>query len=174
MCNLIFISLIKKFKNRDMSAFSEIYEEFKGLIIFYARKLGGEDYVQELTLFLLELPYNINPQNFKPDGSIAIKKYIAVCIKNKYITLSKDKQKYSNMINNALVEDLTCDSSAEMLLSVEDMLNCLSQKQKLIMIYKYIYGYSDIEISMLLNISRQAVNRLKNRAITTLKEYYIK
>ena len=78
------------------------------------------------------------------------------------------------MINNALVEDLTCDSSAEMLLSVEDMLNCLSQKQKLIMIYKYIYGYSDIEISMLLNISRQAVNRLKNRAITTLKEYYIK
>lgn len=173
MCNLILITLIKNFKNRDMTAFTQIYEQFEGLILFYARKLGGEDYAQELTLFLLELLYSIKPESFNADHSIGIKKYISVCIRNKYIALSKEKQKYTSITNAALENDFCCASSAESFVAVEDMLNCLSPRQKLIMIYKYIYGYSDIEISMLLDISRQAVNRLKNRAITLLREYYI-
>ncbi len=46
----------------------------------------------------------------------------------------------------------------------------MNEKQKSVLIYKYVYGYSDCEIACALGITRQAVNGLKNRALTVLKE----
>ncbi len=40
--------------------------------------------------------------------------------------------------------------------------------------FKYIEGYSEKEISIILNISRQAVNSAKNRALRKLKDEYKK
>ena len=173
MSNAQLLKFIKNFRNRDMTAFTVIYEEFEGLILFYAKRLGGEDYSQELTVFLIELLYSMRLSNFKADETNGAERYISVCIRNKYIAISKEKQKYENITSEAFENDLYCYSSAEELVLVEDMLKNLSYKQRLIIVYKYIYGYSDVEIGMLFNISRQAVNRLKNRALNILEEYYI-
>ena len=68
-----------------MTAFTLIFEEFKKLINFYGAKLCYEDAVPELTLFLIELLYEINLDRFPDDNQEDIHKYIAACIKNKYI-----------------------------------------------------------------------------------------
>ncbi len=173
MSNLLLIKLIKKFRSRDMTAFAVIYKEFEGLILYYSAKLGGEDYSQELTIFLIELLYDLKITDFKSDSSEGVKRYIAVSLRNKYIALSKEKQKYDTLCKEAYENDFCYYSSADERLLLEDMLKGLSQRQRLVVVYKYIYGYSDAELGVMFNISRQAVNRLKNRAICILQEYYI-
>lgn len=49
---------------------------------------------------------------------------------------------------------------------------CLTNLQKKIIILKYIHGFSDQEIANSLCISRQAVNRAKNRGISIIKAIY--
>lgn len=173
MNNKILVPLIIRFKNRDMSAFSEIYEAFKDLINFYSKRLGGEDYNQELTVFLLELLYEIELSRFKSDASDGLNRYIAVSIRNRYYAISKENQQYNSLLHNGDINDLYCCSSADAKLLLKEMLKILSKRQRDIIIYKYIYGYSDVELGDLLNISRQAVNRLKNRAIDSMYEYYL-
>lgn len=166
----LMLRLIQNFLKQDMSAFAIIYKEFEALMILYSNRLGGEDYLQELTVFLLELLYGINIYEF--ENSEQIKRYIAVSIRNKYIALSKDKQKYENFHCNSTENVFYCNSTAEDTVDMTDMLKSLSARQRVIIVYKYIYGYSDIELALLLGISRQAVNRLKNRAVETMQEYY--
>lgn len=38
---------------------------------------------------------------------------------------------------------------------------------------KYIYELSEIDIAKILGISRQAVNRLKNRALNNLRKFFL-
>ncbi len=82
-----------------MTVFPLIYENFQKLISVYASRLFYEDGVSDLTLFLIELLYSIDLSRFEADETFGIKKYIAVCLRNKYITLSMQKDMY---INNTL------------------------------------------------------------------------
>ena len=171
MQNVQLISLIKKFKNHDMSAFAEIYCEFENLMHYYAHRCGGEDAFQEFTVFLLELLYKINLENFRTSTNDTLKRYIAVSIKNKYISLLRENQNKEDdflKFENCFYE--ISDSLEREIL--KEALSTLSKKQRAIIIYKYIYNYGDVEIANCLDISRQAVNRLKNRAIDNLREYY--
>lgn len=172
MCNSELKKLIKKYKSQDMTAFSPIYEEFKRFILLYSRRLGYEDATQELTIFLIELLYDMNISKFPSDSSDGLTRYIAVAIRNKYIALSKTNEKYSLMCAELYESEVFyCDSTEERI-CVEEALKGLTHRQRLIIIYKYILNYSDSEISLLLGISRQAVNRIKNRAFVTLREFY--
>lgn len=172
MCNSCIIELIEKFKKQDKASFNMLNCEFEKLIFCYARKLGGEDYLEELRSALIRILYEINTERFKRDDSDSVKRYIAVVLRNKYIALSNEKQKYEK-IELGRVEDIyTYTVKYDEHIMIKDMLNLLSNKQRQIITYKYIYGYSDIEIAKYLNISRQAVNRLKIRAINAIREYY--
>ena len=53
------------------------------------------------------------------------------------------------------------------------MLTGLTALQRKVLVIRYLYGYSDAEIADQLHISRQAVNRAKNRAVAVLKEKYL-
>ena len=59
-----------------------------------------------------------------------------------------------------------------MYLDICDALENLTERQKGVIICKYIYCLSDSQISEIFKISRQSVNKLKNRALNVLKEYY--
>lgn len=172
MENCCLITLIEKFKGRDISAFPIIFGEFEGLIRIYTARLDGEDAFQELTVFLLELLYKINASAFKRDNSDTLKRYIAVSIRNKYIALSKQRDIYLRT-SYSLIEDLT-ESGPDFWENhiLKEALNGLPPKQRQVILYKYIYDYSDIETAAFLGITRQAVNRLKNRAMENLREYY--
>ena len=49
------------------------------------------------------------------------------------------------------------------------MLGTLSKKQRDVIIYKYFMNFTDVEIAEVMGISRQAVNRIKNRGLETLR-----
>ena len=48
----------------------------------------------------------------------------------------------------------------------------LSEIQRQVISLKYWYGYSEVDIAQMLHITRQAVNRTKNRAINELRKLY--
>lgn len=171
MQNSLLIPLVLRFRNQDMCAFNMIYDEFKRLIYHYSGKLWDDDAVGELTLFLIELLYSAPVERFPPDETDSFKRYIAVAIKHKYIALLKDKLK-----NEHTCDILESDFFEEDILSnisVKEALKCLSSKQRIIIVYKYFYCLPDSQIAQILGITRQAVNRLKNRALSLLKEFYI-
>lgn len=172
MSTVLLVKLIKMFRKGDMSAFTVIYGHYKNLIQIYSKKLCDEDANQELTLFLLELLYNLDTDRFEIDGSNGLSKYIAVCLRNKYISLSKRNGIYTSYLNELFENGIVSDSYYEIPLEFKEAVSFLTQKQRLIIIYKYVYNFSDFEISKILKISRQAVNRIKIRALNELRNYY--
>lgn len=170
MENCCLITLTEKFRSGDMSAFPLIYAEFEGLIYHYTAKCSAEDTYQELTVFLVELLYKAKLSQFVKNSDNSFKRYIAVCLGNKYIALSKED--ILRKSRNISFEDRTpsVDGFFEKQL-LKDAMAKLTVKQQKVICYKYIYDYSDTEIAYRLNISRQAVNRIKNRAFESLREY---
>lgn len=172
MSNLVLIDLIKSFKAGDTSTFERINENFRNLILFYAHRLKYEDSAQDLTVFLIELLYSVDLSVFVPDESEGLKHYIAVAIRNRYILLSKSYQKTALWRNCLYENNAFYNDSMEERMYILDAFKCLSERQRTVMIYKYIYNYSDIEIAQMLKISRQAVNQLKLRSVEILKRFY--
>jgi len=172
MSNKYLKPIIESFKKQDMTVFEPLYDLFKKLIMFYSKKLYYDDAAGDMTLFFIELLYDMDLSKFPTDDSFSIKSYIAVAIKNQYITLSVNKDRYRK-ISNKLFD--TLDGylpDFEDRFSLFEGIDFLSEKQKMIVIYKYIYGYTDFEIAVLLGISRQAVNRIKNRALECLRDFF--
>ncbi len=173
MQNYLLKPLIKKFKNQDMAAFVLVFEEFKKLITFYGYKLRSEDATSELTLFLIELLYDIELEKFSDNDSDELHRYIAVSIKNKYIALSIARSKKPDIVNEFCDEHLMCHDENENYFSFINGVGCLNEVQKLVLIYHFVHGYSIAEIAARLKISRQSTNRIKNRALAILKEALI-
>ena len=171
MYNYLLKGLIEDFKKQDMTAFEIIYEEFKGLIAFYSRKLNDADAFSELTLYFIEILYKIELSKFRKDKTDSLKRYIAVALRNRYIAISKKQsERHQNELN--ILENDSCCVGFEALIETLDTLKYLTKSQRTIIIYKYIFSLSDFQIAEMLGTTRQAVNRLKNRALETLKKYY--
>ena len=146
-------------QGRNMTRFGELYGVFEKLIGIYSRRIDKDDTAQELTLFLLETVYSVDLARFNPDGSDTLKRYIAVSLRNKYIRLSAAAAQYEKM------SDRLCDP---------DGLKTLTKKQRIAVVYRYVYGYSDAELAIFFNCSRQAVHGLILRGLDLLKKYYEK
>ncbi len=171
MENGCLITLIKKFREKDMSVFPVIFAEFEGLIYHYSLKCDAEDIFQELTVFLLELLYKVDISRFEALSGEGLKRYIAVSLRNKYVAFSKADSVFKR--NNEYLDDFVSvepDFLGEFIL--REGLDRLTPKQREIIIFKYLHNYTNNDIARILKISRQAVNQIKNRAVETLREYY--
>lgn len=171
MNNREIIKTVKEIRGGDMANFQAIYEMFSRLINCYGRRIG-EDGCGEMTLFFMELLYSVDTDRFLPDGGDELKRYIAVALRNYYITLSQRAQKYAKFCDELLEDDAKYIFEPEEALSLKEGLLRLSERQRTVLTYRYFYGLSDGEISNRLCISRQAVHQLELRAIASLKEYY--
>ena len=152
-----------------MTAFPLIFEEFKKLINFYGAKLGYEDAASELTLFLIEMLYEINLSKFPDDSGEDIQKYIVVSIKNKYIALSRQRLKSMYFENELFEESCGYIEDFDNHFCCIQGVNRLNGVQRRIVLYHYIYGYSIAEIADCFGVSRQAVNKTKNQALEILR-----
>lgn len=57
-------------------------------------------------------------------------------------------------------------------LTVDTLINKLTKKEKTVIILKYFYEYSDVEIANIFGVSRQAINKTKNRALNKMKKTF--
>lgn len=174
MENFMLKKYIKLFRNGQMEAFPIIYGLFKSIIDFYASELSGDDSRQELTLMLIELLYGVKTEKFETDNSDTLYRYIVVSLKHKYKAMKKFESHYA-YFNTQLFENSFADSKVtQNEIDALDMLQTLSDKQRDVIIYKFFHNLTDTEISEVLGISRQSVNRLKNRGLEMLRFMYFK
>lgn len=172
MTNYIYEKVIKA-KGGDKYCLEEIIQIFDPLISKYSRLLDGEDTKQDLSLHLIIVINKIPIKNncFKKDKFIV--GYIAKSIKNEYIRLSKLKNKKDSNeteINLDIeIEYKKFDSDFELI----DLLNILNERQSTIMKLIYIDNLSVSEVANHMEISRQAVNQVKNRALNKIRITYL-
>ena len=95
-----------------------------------------------------------------------------MCIRNEYILVSQKRQKH----NNSTLEFQDYLGGYEPLyddrISILGGLSLMNPKQRKILVSYYYYNYSDAEIAKMLNISRQAVNKLRNHGLQFLRKYF--
>lgn len=171
MQNFLLKTLIERFRKGDTSTFSLIYAKFKKLIFFYANRLGYEDAASDMTLFLIELLYVLKLDKFSSNNSESLERYISICLRNECFALNK---KASRQLQNLLPlyenKIPLCEYYDEKLLLFE-ALEKLSERQKTVLVCKYIYGYTEIEIAQMMGTTRQTVAFIKNRAFEILRKY---
>lgn len=164
--------LISEYQNYDMKNFELLHKNFSKLIYYYAHRIGCDDAAQELNVFFVDLLFQIELSRFKDNDSSDLQNYIAVCIRNEYILVSQKRQKH----NNSTLEFQDYLGGYEPLyddrISILGGLSLMNPKQRKILVSYYYYNYSDAEIAKMLNISRQAVNKLRNHGLQFLRKYF--
>ncbi len=150
-------------KEGNQESMMEIITQFKPLINKYKWKLGYEDAEQDLIEHLIITLYKMPVREDRLNIG-----YIARSIKNKYIQLSKQQRSYKKEIQDCYIDD-KYSAEENYSLEINEALSKLPQKQREIILFRYYYGYSDAEISVILGISRQKVNKHRKNSLTFLR-----
>ncbi|WP_132996056.1 sigma-70 family RNA polymerase sigma factor [Sporanaerobacter acetigenes] len=168
--------LVKTIQTKgNENAMLKLIKEFQPLIKKYSYLVDYENSESELTLTFIKTLYKIpiNNPKFKQDKYII--SYINKSIRNKYIYLSKNRNKiyyYESPINLDITQT-PYQTNIGNKLFINDLLLTLTKREREIINLKYFKEYSDIEISKKFGISRQAVNKTKNIAITKMRKYIL-
>lgn len=178
MQNEELILLVQQLQSGKSASFDAIYDIFYPLILYYSRRSNSDDAAQELTVFLLELLYKLKLERFSMDSSNSLQRYIAVCIRNKYIAFSQCVQsldstqvEYYDELEKISVDEYDAITEIEERALLKEAIRRLTPLQRKLILERYYYGYSVQEIATSLQISRQAVGQTLHRALHVMREY---
>lgn len=162
--------ILKKAQNGSEEHVIELYNKFLPLIKGYGRKLNYEEAESDLIIFLLEYINKANFDKFRNRSDGEIVNYIKLLFKNKSIDILRklmNKKIETKIIDTEIIyNDDYKNLEEEYIFSLMKNLN---DTQKKIIIGRYIYGYSDDELSKIFKISRQAVYKQRKKAIELIK-----
>lgn len=161
-------------KTGDKESITILYNKFKHTLCNYGRKLNYETAETDLVIHFLEFIKKTHWENLNSKCDGVITSYTNKFFYNTYLNLliAKKPNKASVYLDDekSFIHDVPVYDDKSLVKSV--YFSSLTNLQKKIIIYKYIYGYSEQEIAKKLNISRQAVNRAKNRGLKIIKNIY--
>lgn len=171
----ILYDLIERSKDNNAEALMEIINRFQPLLKKLSRGLKYEYAETDLTISLIEIIRNINMDKLKSKNDQVIVSLLCKSLNNKRIDLFRKhvlnhKEEYE--LDPGITQDKAYEDN-ETRLMLRVTLDSLTYIQKYILISKYYKGYSEAKIAEQLNISRQAVNRAKNRALAKLRSLII-
>ncbi|WP_312091557.1 RNA polymerase sigma factor [Aminipila sp.] len=146
-----------------------LVRKFQLLIKKFARQLNYDCAETDLIIYLLEFTKKLDTKKIQNYSEGELVNYIVRLLRNKKIDIYRK--------NNLALEEVHTEKEIsteavpgfEEQICLKELLDMLSDKHKKVIIAKYIYGYSDAEIGTSLGISRQAVNKLKNKALEQLR-----
>ena len=133
--------------------------KFSRLIKYYAFKLREPEIVGELWGFLWILKKTLN--------KAVSDRYIAVCIRNEFIRIAKEKNRL------LCVEDIRKNelySTPDFLLDLGRACKLLTAKENEVFKLRYLGGYSVDEIAKAKKISRQSADQTRRRAIAKIRQ----
>lgn len=168
MDNLLLKKDLIKVQEGNDEILLTVINNFNPLISKCAYLLNYEDSKSDLCVFFIELIQNLKLNKFQNDSQIV--SYIAKSMKHEYIRLSKIKVRHAEneiLIGHELENEISYDPIIEEdnLIYIKQILNdYLTQKEKTVLYAIYFMDYSVSEIANLYHISRQAVNKTKNKA----------
>ena len=161
---------IKDLQNGSQKSQEDFIVEFMPIIKKYSRWLNYEDSQQDLVLFFIELLSKYSLQNYKSDAEFI--SYISKSFYHQYIKLSTQQQTKKKLVvpfQDNYISDSENEIPSDNKILISQLLKHLSQTQKRILTLKYYYGFTDLDISAKLGLSRQTVNKQKNLALRELK-----
>lgn len=169
--------LIKKSQDGNQNCTLEIIKKFSPLINKYSRKLNYDGSETDLIICILETVLHIpilKDSNMKREECII--NYIHISVKRQYIRLSKKYNVIYNKeieLNTDIIGVYSIENDLNNHLIINQLLDKLPFLQLSIIKDIYLNDISESYIANKLNISRQAVNRTKNRALNSLKKTYL-
>ncbi|TCO68102.1 RNA polymerase sigma factor [Marinisporobacter balticus] len=167
--------LLEKAKNNDKDAAYEIIKDFGATLKKLSKSLHYEEAETDLIIELLKLIQNIDIEKFKDSNHKQITKYIHMHLKKRTLNLlKKHENKFKECLeinHEILADDSIADTESTVLTSI--LIKSLVKQQRDIITMEFIQGFSEKDISQILGISRQAVNRAKNRALNNLRKFFI-
>ncbi len=164
-------SLIEAAQNKDKQSTVDILSHFHPTIKKLSNGLYYEEAETDLIIVFLELIKSMNIKRFSNADEKQIASFIHKYLKNKSLNLFRDnKTRYKPCIeaNYDLLEDKSIPNICNSLF-ISLLLDSLIPLQREVIVYKFVYGFSDKEIAKQLKVSRQAINRIKNRALNNLR-----
>lgn len=168
--------LVLAAQNDNKDAIMEIISIFRPLIKKYSAKLLYDGAESDLIILIIKLVKSFRISN--KDNNIYdrdIIAYINASVKHEYIRLSKKFSKIVKM-EIELNEDIyliETDYNIENILLINELLDKLSSMQRTILIELFLIGRTQTDLAKKLNISRQAVNKNKFKALNKLKSYLV-
>lgn len=169
-------SIYQNAKMGDEESILMLYEKFQPKIKKCSRRLNYETAETDIIIRFLEFIKNTDFEALrsKCDGSVI--NYTNKFFDNTYLNLLNAK--CTNVLfiylndENSFTKDVPYyDDQSNLEI---DCFSYLTEQQRKIIVYRYIYGYSVQEIAQKLKVSRQAVNRTKNRGIKIIRSVYPK
>lgn len=160
----------------DEDACVELLSRFDPLLRKYSRELNYEDSYEDLRLFFIELVMKLKDSPLVKKGDGYLVNYISASVKHHYIFLSKSSRRLPILFSDISEEQrnhleyITAQESAPKLSDYFPVNDLLSEREIAILDMHYVQGYSISEIANLFQISRQAINQSKNKAINKIKK----
>lgn len=164
------------FLNGDDTAFSKLYQFHFNEMLAYGLKLGFdkkiiEDAIQEVFIKIFTSKHKLQHiQN--------IEFYLLISLRNKLYDIYNQENRvqkvnYSDVIienDDSIIESII-NTEKETLIAnqIKNSLKCISHKQRKIIHYHYKLDLSFDEISMILNITPEAVRKSLSRALKKMK-----
>lgn len=167
--------LLERAKNNDEDATYEIIKDFDATLKKLSKSMYYEEAETDLIIELLELIKNIDIRKFRDSSHKQIAKYIHMHLQKRTLNLLRNRKKelgdFVEIDYDILADASTADIESTALTSI--LIESLAKGQQDIIVMKFIHGLSDKDIAKILGISRQAVNRTKNRALENLRKILI-
>ena len=170
------LTIIDHAKQRDEHSIVELVARFKPLLRKYARLLAYDDAYADLECEFLTIVMSFPPiLNFANDGAAV--NYIHKSIYHFYIHISKkadaekavtfyndltDKQRWEIAIENGSMDDYSE-------IEVDIFRDALTYKEFDVVYRHYVLDFTIEEIACQDGITRQSVNRTKNRGLRKMK-----
>ena len=165
-------NLIKLSRNMsDNEAMTQIIIKFQPLIKSLATRLKYDCSETDLVIFLIELSRDFHYDEKKEYLEGQLVKYFVRALKYKAIDLYRKNKNRVEVIHVEEILDIPENISYMTSIMLLQSIRKLSTRQQIVVVKKFFYGYSEIEIASMLGISRQAVNKIKRRAIKKLKQF---
>jgi RNA polymerase sigma factor (sigma-70 family) len=174
MCNLSV--LYKEASKGNKDSMVKIIKKFNPLIKKYSNKLIYDGADTDLIICLIETIQD-NHVDFNADKYVV--GYISSTIYHKYINLSKKNMSIVNNeteLNDYVISNYKLDQYEDIVnnyIFISNLLDKLPHNQKQIIKKIFFNDLAVVELAKQLNISRQSVNRTKNRALKNLRKLAI-
>lgn len=167
-------NLFQKAQKGDEDALLILIEQFMPLINKYKRKLDCDGSETDLLIKFIEIAKSEKTVKLTTDKQLI--KYIETCIRNEYIRLSKNQNKVQKSELLILYDDMPekrdIYDEINIKTTIRQVLSQLTSLQREIIIRTVINNEKEKDIAKDLNVSQQAVNKVKNKALEKLKKFF--
>lgn len=162
-------NIINYKETNDKNILGELIIYFNEYINNIARKINSEYANTDLIIGFIEI---INKIDIKQYSDEILKKIIVSSLVKKRIDIYR---KNRILIEEFFFDDTYRDSSSTKddlsNIYINDLIQELNFKQRKVIEFSFIEGKIDVEISYIMNITKQSVGQLKARALKNLKNY---